>query len=83
LGGALGCLLAIGFHGQSSAQPKSDSPEAARAVEARSRETNLSLLRALIAKRAEIERTTASAQDKRATLYFLDRRIAEVKSLVE
>jgi hypothetical protein len=82
-GGALICLAAFGFNSSGSAEPTSDQREAAVAVEARERETNESLLQALIARRAEVERAADTAGDKRALLDLIDKRIAEVRSRIK
>ena len=63
----------------SSAPPAEKPMETAAAVEARSRSTNNALLDALLQRRSEIVRSPRTADDKRATLEFLDRRIAKVK----
>lgn len=82
-GGAWGRLLAIGIPGQGPAQAECPSTETAAEIGARVRETNRSLLQALIARRAEVEQMDVAAEQKRVALEFLDRRIAKVKSQIE
>jgi hypothetical protein len=81
LGGILGCLVVFGFNESVSAQ-SSDASTAA-IIEARARETNRSLLAALIERRKEVERTAAAGRDMRLILYHLDKRIAQVRSQIE
>ena len=79
--GAMVCLVAFALDAPIAAQP-SDASTAA-AIRARTRETNKSLLDALLARRAELERMAATAEEKRAALRFLDKRIAQVRSQID
>ena len=83
VGATLACMAGLGFHVPGSAQQKSETVEVvATDAEMRERNTNKALLQALLARRAEIARTESAAQDRRAALEFLERRIAQVRSRV-
>lgn len=72
------------FGALASPAPATDKPvEPVASVEARSQATNNALLQSLIQRRAEIVQSSGTPDDKRATLEFLDRRIAEVKGRLE
>jgi hypothetical protein len=78
-GAALAAVAALGIHAPALAQRQVES---ASASDARSQATNRMLLEALLKRRAEVAQSANGAQDNRAALDFLDRRIAEIRSRI-
>lgn len=83
LGAAVACLVGLVLQAPGLAQQKSGTSDAVEtAVEIRERQTNESLLAALIERRAEILRT-APTDESRRVLPMIDNRIAEVRRQLE
>jgi hypothetical protein len=79
-GALLACMLAAGFHAPAPAQPKGETVKSAPTeAQIRERNTNRSLLAALLERRADLVRSGSDGQEKRVALDFLDKRIAQVR----
>ena len=84
VGAALTSLATLGVHAPGSAQQRHGAVAAdASSVEARERATHRALLDAFLARRAELERSKATPESKRAALDFLDDRIAQMRHLLK